>query len=57
MIIYCSSSDESCHPVLISILDTIPSKNFVHHVVQMVLSSYLQKSQDIENSTLFSSGD
>ncbi|KAM5557014.1 uncharacterized protein ABKV19_024415 [Rosa sericea] len=51
-----SSSDESCQLALISILDTVPSKNFVHHVVPKVLSSCLQKSQDMENSTLFSSG-
>lgn len=56
MIVYCSSSDESCQLALISILETVPSKNFVHHVVPKVLSSCLQNSQQIENSTLFSSG-
>nr|XP_011470044.1 PREDICTED: uncharacterized protein At3g06530 isoform X2 [Fragaria vesca subsp. vesca] len=51
-----SSSNESCQLALISILDTVPSKNFVHHIVPKVLSSCLQRSKDLENSILFSSG-
>ncbi|XP_050386752.1 uncharacterized protein At3g06530 isoform X2 [Argentina anserina] len=51
-----SSSNESCQLALISILDTVPSKSFVHLIVPKVISSCLQRSKDIENSALFSSG-
>ncbi|ONI24972.1 hypothetical protein PRUPE_2G273000 [Prunus persica] len=51
-----SSSNESCQLALISILETIPSKNFVQHAVSKVLSSCLQSSQKIKNSTSSLSG-
>ncbi|CAN6705484.1 unnamed protein product [Malus baccata var. baccata] len=51
-----SSSNESCQLALISVLETIPSKSFVQHVVAKVLSSCLQSSQKITNSTSSISG-
>ncbi|XP_068328989.1 uncharacterized protein At3g06530-like [Pyrus communis] len=51
-----SSSNESCQLALISVLETIPSKSFVQHVVTKVLSSCLQNSQKITNSTSSISG-
>ncbi|XP_048446393.1 LOW QUALITY PROTEIN: uncharacterized protein At3g06530-like [Pyrus x bretschneideri] len=51
-----SSSNESCQLALISVLETIPSKSFVEHVVAKVLSSCLQNSQKIKNSTPSVSG-
>ncbi|KAH7557345.1 hypothetical protein JRO89_XS11G0129200 [Xanthoceras sorbifolium] len=47
-----SSSDESCHLALISIIEKVPIKNLVDHVISKVLLSCLRLSQKDSNSTL-----
>ncbi|PON51074.1 U3 small nucleolar RNA-associated protein [Parasponia andersonii] len=51
-----SFSDESSQRVLISILEVVPVKDFVHHVVAKVLSYCLRTSLKISNSTSSVSG-
>lgn len=46
-----SSSDELCHLTLISIIEKIPIKNLVGHVISKVLLSCLRLSQKDSNST------
>ncbi|KAJ7949476.1 U3 small nucleolar RNA-associated protein [Quillaja saponaria] len=48
-----SSSDELCYQALVSIIELIPIKNSVHHVVTKVLSTCLKLSQ--KSSDLISS--
>ena len=55
-IFVCSFSDESSQLVLISILEIVPVKNFVHHLVTKVLSYCLRTSQKISNPTSSVSG-
>lgn len=47
---YCSS-DELCHLTLISIIEKVPMKNLVGHVVSNILFSCLRLSQKDSNST------
>ncbi|CAK7335892.1 unnamed protein product [Dovyalis caffra] len=51
-----SSSDDTCHRVLVSILETVPVKNFVDRVVSKVLLSCMKMSQKNSNSVSSQSG-
>lgn len=51
-LVTCSSSDELCHLTLISIIEKVPMKNLVGHVVSNILFSCLRLSQKDSNSTL-----
>jgi hypothetical protein len=52
----CSSSDELCHRALVSIIETVPVKDFVFHVVSKVLKSCIKLSQKIGDSAASESG-
>lgn len=52
----CSSSDELCHLALVSIIETVPVKDLVFHVVSKVLKSCMKLSQKIDDSTASESG-
>lgn len=52
----CSSSDELCHLALVSILETVPVKDLVSHVVCKVLLSCMKLAQKIGNSGSSESG-
>ncbi|KAK3217662.1 hypothetical protein Dsin_011632 [Dipteronia sinensis] len=47
-----SSSDDSCHLALISIIEKVPIKNLVDHVISKVLLSCLRLSKKDSDSTL-----
>ncbi|KAM3682910.1 hypothetical protein ACJW31_12G106500 [Castanea mollissima] len=47
VLVDCSSSDELCHLALVSIIETVPVKDEVFHVVSKVLLSCLKLSQKI----------
>lgn len=51
-----SSSDELCHLALVSILETVPVKDLVSHVVCKVLLSCMKLAQKIGNSGSSESG-
>ncbi|XP_075648528.1 uncharacterized protein At3g06530 isoform X3 [Castanea sativa] len=47
VLVDCSSSDELCHLALVSMIETVPVKDEVFHVVSKVLLSCLKLSQKI----------
>lgn len=51
LLFFHSSSDDTYHHVLVSILETVPIKNFVDRIVSKVLLSCMRMSQKNSNSS------